>query len=310
MKAVIAYKADQKRGHAWRDYFGRSDPGVEFRVWPEFGDPAEVRYLAAWDPIDNLTAEFPKLEVLFSTGAGVDQFDLSSIPDEIQIVRLIDPAIVEGMREYVSFAVLALHRNILGYQQSQTEGTWKPVTTRSAADVCVGVMGLGSLGQAVLDAIEPFGYSLRAWSRSQHEIENVTCFSGSDDLQTFVSGCDILVCLLPLTAATTGILNRDLFNAMPGGSSLVNVGRGGHLVEGDLLSALSSGQLSNAILDVTSEEPLPTDHPFWKNPRILVTPHIASMTGYDTAANALLENIRRHERGERMVGVVDRSLGY
>ena len=310
MTAVIAYKSDQKRGHAWREYFGRSDSGVEFRVWPDFGDPAEVRYLAVWDPIDNLADEFPNLEVLFSTGAGVDQFDLSVIPDSIQVVRLIDPAIVTGMREYVSFSVVALHRNILGYQLSQAKGAWKPVMTRPAADVCVGVMGLGSLGRAVLDAIATFGYSLRAWSRSQHEIEGVTCFSGSDNLQTFVSGCDILVCLLPLTAATTGILNRDLFNAMPEGSSLINVGRGGHLVEGDLLSALATGQLSSAVLDVVSEEPLPADHPFWQHPGVLLTPHIASMTGYDTAANALLENIRRHERGERMVGVVDRSLGY
>ena len=306
----LLYKADVKRGEAWRNYISRDAPDIEFRIWPDVGDPDRVRYLALWDPIDNLTAQFPNLEVLFSTGAGVDQFDLSDIPDEIQIVRLVDPAIVAGMREYVSYAVLALHRDILGYQQSQAEGVWKPVTTKPAADVCVGVMGLGSLGQAVLDAITPFGYSLRAWSRSQHEIKNVTCFSGSDDLQSFVSGCDILICLLPLTAATTGILNRDVFDAMPVDSSLVNVGRGGHLNEGDLLSALDSGQLSTAILDVTSEEPLPTDHPFWQHPRILLTPHIASMTGFDSAAKVLLENVLRHERGERMVGVVDRSLGY
>lgn len=310
MTAVIAYKADQKRGQAWRDYFGRTDSDVEFRVWPEIGDPAEVRYLAVWEPIDNLADKFPNLEVLFSTGAGVDQFSLTDIPERIEVVRLIDPAIVVGMREYVSLAVLALHRNIIDYQRSQAEGAWSPMATRPAADVRVGVMGLGILGQAVLDALLPFGYSLRAWSRSPREIENITCFAGIDGLPNFAAGCDILVCLLPLTTATTGILNRELFNAMPEGSSVINVGRGGHLNEGDLLTALASGQVSTAVLDVASEEPLPTDHAFWQHPRILLTPHIASQTGFDSAAQVLLENILRHERGERMVGVVNRSLGY
>lgn len=307
---TILYKADVGRGEAWRNLFARVAPDIEFRIWPDVGDPGRVRYLALWDPIENPKDKFPNLEVLFSTGAGVDQFDLSKIPEEIQVVRLIDPAIVAGMREYVTFAVLALHRNILDYRQAQSEGLWKPIATKVAADMCVGVMGLGSLGLAALDAIKPFEYSLRAWSRSPHEVDGVTCFAGIDRLREFVSGCDILVCLLPLTAATRNILNRELFDAMPRGGGLVNVGRGAHLDENDLLSALANGQLAAAVLDVISTEPPAATHPFWRHPRILLTPHVASTTGFDTAATVLLENIHRHQRGERMVGVVDRALGY
>jgi glyoxylate/hydroxypyruvate reductase A len=274
------------------------------------GDPADVRYLATWDSVENLAARFPNLEVLFSTGAGVDQFDLSEIPERIQLVRLIDPAIIAGMREYVSFAVLAMHRDILDYQHAQSRHLWQPLAAKAAADVSVGVMGIGSLGQAVLDALGAFGYSLRAWSRSPHEFDGVECFAGESERQKFAARCNILICLLPMTGETRGILNRELFDVMPKGSSLVNVGRGGHLRQDDLLSALADGQLSAAVLDVTEDEPLAKDHPFWDHPRILLTPHIASMTGFESAAAVLLENVQRHERGEPMVGIVDRSLGY
>lgn len=310
MTAVILYKADEERVHAWRRYFGQRDPGIEFRVWPDIGDPAEIRYLAVWNAIDKLDEQFPNLEVLFSTGAGVDQFDLSAIPERITIVRLIDPAIVAGMREYVSFAVLAVHRKILDYRIAQAQRLWQPLVAEQASDISVGVMGIGSLGLAVLDALAVFGYSLRAWSRSQHKVDNVECFAGDNELHAFASRCDILVCLLPLTSNTKGILCRELFEAMPKGSSVINVGRGGHLQEDDLLWALAERHISTAVLDVTNVEPLTKDHPFWDHSRILLTPHIASMTGYDSAAAALLENVQRHERGERMVGTVDRSLGY
>jgi len=310
MTSVLLCNSDQERARGWREHFRHGAPQIEFRIWPDVGDAGNVRYLALWDPIDNLATEFPNLEVLFSTGAGVDQFDLSKIPDDIVVVRLLDPAIISGMREYVSHAVLTLHRDFLGYRQSQSTAAWNPVVTKLANETRVGVMGLGSLGQAALDALQPFGYSLGAWSRSPHDVDGVRCFSGVDELHPFASDCDILICLLPLTAATTGVLNRELFNAMPKGSGLINVGRGAHLIEDDLLAALSDGQISGAVLDVAANEPLASEHPFWRHPRIQLTPHIASMTGNESAAAVLLDNVLRHERGERMLGVIDRTLGY
>ncbi len=310
MKAVFLCKSGQERAHLWREHFGRAAPEIEFRIWPDVGDTGSIRYLVLWEPIDDIATEFPNLEVLFSTGAGVDQFDLTKIPDDVRVVRLLDPMIIAGMREYVCHAVLTLHRDFLGYRQSQAVADWRPVETRPANETRVGVMGLGTLGRAVLDALQPFAYSLRAWSQSPHDVDGVQCFSGSEQLQSFVSDCDILICLLPLTAATRGILNRDLFDAMPRGSGLINVGRGAHLVEDALLAALSDGQISGAVLDVAGDEPLAPEHPFWRHPRIQLTPHIASVTGTESAAAVLLDNVLRHERGERMLGVIDRGLGY
>jgi glyoxylate/hydroxypyruvate reductase A len=171
-------------------------------------------------------------------------------------------------------------------------------------------MGLGVLGQAVLRALAPFGFALRGWSRTPKQLPGITCYSGSGGLDAFLGECDILVCLLPLTDATRRILDSRLFSRLPQGASLVNVGRGGHLDQSALLEALDSGRLSAAVLDVCDPEPLPTGHPFWQHPSILLTPHIAGVTRPETAARVVLENIRRHRRGEPLRDVVDRATGY
>jgi glyoxylate/hydroxypyruvate reductase A len=171
-------------------------------------------------------------------------------------------------------------------------------------------MGLGVLGQAVLQRLRSFGFRLRGWNRSAREIEGVECFAGPEALESFLGGCDILICLLPLTSQTRGILGRSLFQALPRGASVINVGRGGHLDPQALIEALDEGRLGRAILDVTDPEPLPSDSSLWRHPRVLITPHIASMTQPATAAPLLLENLRRHQRGEPLRDVVDRLRGY
>jgi glyoxylate/hydroxypyruvate reductase A len=171
-------------------------------------------------------------------------------------------------------------------------------------------MGIGVLGRAVLERLASYGFRLRGWNRSQRHMAGVQSFAGGEQLQPFLSGCDVLVCLLPLTPATRGILNRELFAMLPRGAALINVGRGPHLVGAHLIEALDSGRLSRAILDVTDPEPLPPEHPFWAHPRVFVTPHVASMTQPESAAPILLENLRRHQRGEPLEGLIDRSRGY
>ena len=306
----FVYKSDPVRGRQWAEVFAREAPELSFRIWPDIGDPAEVRFLATWEPPADIRAMFPNLELLFSSGAGVDQFDLAALPPDLPVLRMVEPGIIHGMVEYVSWAVLALHRDMLQYQRQQRHALWQPAPVRPAAKRRVGVLGLGSLGQAALEALRGFGFDCAGWSRSRHAVEGVQCFAGRDELAAFLARTDILVCLLPLTAETRGLLDAALFAQLPRGASLVHVGRGPQLVHDDLLDALASGQLANAVLDVTDPEPLPSAHPFWQHPNIWLTPHIASMTQPDTAALAVLENLRRHRAGEALVGLVDRSRGY
>jgi len=307
---TLLYKADPERGKLWAQDFAQKAPEIPFRLWPDVGDPAAVRYLAAWQPPDDPARTLPNLEVIFSVGAGIDQFDLSRVPPHIAVVRMIEPGIVEGMVEYVTQAVLTIHRDLFDYALQQRQRVWREMPVRAASTRRVGVLGLGMLGTAVLERLRVFGFPCAGWSRSEHRLEGVECFAGVEALDAFLARTDVLVCLLPLTDATRGLLDKRLFGKLPKGASFVNVGRGPQVNQQDLLDALDSGQLQNAILDVTDPEPLPESHPFWTHPRVRITPHIASATRPESAVDVVLENIRRRRDGLPMVGEVDRSRGY
>ncbi|MDO7836785.1 glyoxylate/hydroxypyruvate reductase A [Sphingobium sp. HBC34] len=307
---TLLYTSDPERGRIWRAIFADEARDIAFVDPSQPHDPAMIRYLAAWSPSAELIASLPNLDILFSIGAGIDQFDMSALPPHVRVVRMIEPGIAAGMVEYVTMAALALHRNLIDYREAQRQARWAPITLTPASARRIGVMGLGNLGQAVLGALAPFGFPLSGWSRSPRAIEGVTCHAGTAALPAFLAQCDILICLLPLTGETRGILCREKLSHLPHGAALINVGRGGHLVEQDLLSLLDERHLSGAVLDVTDPEPLPADHPFWAHPRIIITPHIASMTRADSAARALIANIRRHQSGAPLDGEVPRNRGY
>jgi glyoxylate/hydroxypyruvate reductase len=310
---TFLYKADPVRGAQWARLFAQKAPEIPFRIWPDgsSSDDAEaVRYLAVWEAPRDLAALFPNLEVVFSVGAGIDQFDLTAIPAHLPVVRMIEPGIVAGMIEYVTLATLALHRDWLTYAAQQREGRWQVLRTRVASERRVGVLGLGVLGQAVLTRLASFGFQCAGWSRSPRTLDGIECFAGAEALPAFLARTDILVCLLPLTDATRRILNRDLFAQLPRGAALINTGRGGHLQQDHLLEALESGQLSAAVLDVADPEPLAADHPLWHHPRVMLTPHVASMTQPYSAVEVVLDNLRRHREGEPLIGLVDRARGY
>ena len=306
---TFVYKSAAERGAVWARHFAAHAPEVPFRTWPDVGDPAAVRYLAAWTLPDDLAA-FPNLEVLFCVGAGVDQLDLSRVPAGITVVRMIEPGLVDGMVEYATAAVLALHRDWPAYLAQQRERQWKALPVRRAASRRVGVMGMGVLGCAVLEKLRGFGFPCAGWSRTMRALEGIESFAGAQSLPAFLARTDILVCLLPLTESTRGLIGHRVFEALPPDAALVNVGRGALVVQEDLLAALDSGRLCAAILDVTVPEPLPPEHALWSHPRVIVTPHIAAETQPETSARAILDNVLRHRRGEPLVGVVDRSRGY
>jgi len=306
----VLYISDAPRAAAWKAFFADAAPDITFHVWPDTGDLSEIEYVVAWQAPAGLLASLPNLKVLFSSGAGVDHVDFSRVPPGVEIVRMVEPGIIDGMVEYATLSVLALHRDLFDYVAFQADADWRTIEVLPAAARAVGVMGLGVLGQAVLERLRTFGFRLRGWNRSARQIEGVETFVGADSLDRFLAGCEILICLLPLTSQTRGILGQRVFQALPRGASLINVGRGGHLDQAALIEALDQGQLARAILDVTDPEPLPPDHPLWRHPRVMITPHIASMTQPATAAPRLLENLRRHQRGEPLRDVVDRLRGY
>ncbi len=305
------YHADRQRGLRWKQYFADHAPQIPFNIWPETGDPDAVRFIGTWspEPISDLS-RFPNLEAIFSIGAGIDQFNLDNIPLHIPLIRMQEPGIVSTMREYVLMAALGIHRNLIDYIDQQRREEYNVFEVKPVAETTIGVLGMGQLGAAVASTLSSIGFDCRGWSRSGNPLEGVQVFKGEDELGAFLAGCNILVCLLPLTDETRGILNAELFSQLPKGAGLINVGRGDHLVEDDLISALESGQLSSAVLDVQSPEPLPAGHPLWRHPKILITPHIASQTQPETAAAVLLENIDNLISGKPITGLVDRTKGY
>lgn len=306
----LLYHGNPARGLAWQEAVTCALPEVRFTCWPDAVNPAEIRHIVAWTLPDEVIAALPNLEVLFSVGAGIDQLDTARLPEQLRIVRMIEPGIIGTMADYVSMATLALHRDLPFHVAEQRAGRWSWRDVAPAQQCRVGVMGLGELGRASLAKLAPLGFRLSGWSRSQYAIEDVDCFAGEAGLAPFLAGCDILVCLLPLTDETRHILNRNTFAMLPRGAKLINAARGGHLMQDDLLAALESGQLASAMLDVTDPEPLPAGHPFYTHPAILLTPHVAGITRTDSAVVSLIDNLGRLLRGEPLVGEVDRRRGY
>ena len=287
-------------------------PDLDVRVWPEIGDPAEIVYTLAWNPKPGLLASLPNLKAIFSLGAGVDGILADdSLPQTVPLVRMVDDSLTEGMVEYVVLQVLDWHRQADIYRGQQRKALWRPRRQKLARERTVGVMGLGELGRATAAALAMLKFDVAGWSRSARTLDGVTCFHGADQgFGHFLARSEILICLLPLTRETAGILCGKTFARLPMGAYLINAARGGHLVETDLLAALGGGRIAGAALDVFADEPLPRGHPFWRDPRITITPHIASVTHARTAARSVAANIRRVEAGEALESLVDPKRGY
>jgi len=298
-------------GLAWREAFLAADPSLEVRIWPDAGDPARVDVAFAWKPPAGELSRYPNLRLVYSLGAGVDGL-LSdpAFPAGVALVRMVDPALGQLMTEYVLGAVLRHHCEFDRYGLQQREAAWARHPRPFVSERRVGVMGLGELGGRAAIALAAAGFRVRGWASRARSLPGVETFAGDAQRVEFLSGCDILVCLLPLTERTRGLLCAATFEAMPRGAALVHVARGAHLIESDLLDALDAGHLRSATLDVFEREPLPDAHPFWHDPRILVTPHVASITTRRSAAATVVANLRGWRAGEPLRDRVDRLRGY
>jgi glyoxylate/hydroxypyruvate reductase A len=309
---AILFSSTSDNAKAWLAALARHLPRETVRVWPDVSPRENIEFAIVWQPEPGLLASLPNLRAILSLGAGIDHLTGDvTLPRHVPIIRLIDPSLTSQMSEYVVMNVLRHHRRLPAYAQSQAQGRWQPVMSApDTPSTRVGLMGFGVLGRDAADKLRPFGFALRAWTRSPRVLPGMEGFHGPAELIPFLAGCDILVCLLPLTIDTRAILNARAFAALPRGAALINAARGGHVVTADLLAALDSGQLSGATLDVTDPEPLPSDHPLWRHPTVTITPHVASLTLPDQAAVIMAETIRRLRAGLPVEGQVDLDRGY
>ena len=308
---ALIFRTEFSRIAAWREAFKRHMPDLDFRVWDEPGDVADIEFAMVWKPPRGVLRTFPNLKVIFSLGAGVDHlFSDPELPEGVPVVRMIEPELTRGMTEYVVLHVLRHHRRQREMEANQRMGEWIQVITPTAPARKVGIMGLGELGATAAKALAALEFDVAGWSRMGKNIPGVESFHGADGFGPFLARSEILICLLPLTPDTENILNADLFGKLPKGASLINAARGGHQVEEDILAALDSGQLSEVTLDVFQTEPLAAGHPFWGHPKVTITPHNASVTDPDSGARRVVENIRRFRRGEPLPNIVDPKAGY
>jgi glyoxylate/hydroxypyruvate reductase A len=300
----------------WRKRFAALLPGRTLVTSETLVDRAAARYAIVWRPPRGLLAELPQLEAIFSLGAGVDAILSDPNLPDVPIARIVDPDLTARMSEWVVLHCLMHLRQARRYERQQRERIWDGDDDQpAAADVRVGVLGLGQLGRDAAGKLAALGFSVAAWSASAKTAPGIACFNGAAGLDAMLARSDILVCLLPLTAATRGILNARLFAKLPrdgrlGGAILLNAGRGGLQVEADILAALDSGALKGASLDVFETEPLPQDSPLWRHPAVFVTPHNAAISHPDAIARAIAAQIQAHERGEPLRNLVNRGRGY
>lgn len=289
----------------------KSMPNIDLRLFPDCGKFEDIEIALAWKPPLGALYKFPNLKLVISLGAGINHILRdSNLPQNISIVRLISPAQTLQMAEYVNLAVLFFQRRLLDYQQLQKTQLWEYLPISNAKSFTVGIMGLGAFGSTVAKRLKDTGFSVRGWSRNSKAIEGINCFYGQEQFKLFLSECRVLVCLLPITPETENILNTDTFSALPQGAYLVNVARGKHLVEADLLSALDSGEIAGAFIDVFSIEPLPKDHPFWFHPKIIVTPHISAAGIPSEFAVQIVNTINNFQNDQPLENLVDLSRGY
>jgi glyoxylate/hydroxypyruvate reductase A len=307
---ILLYRADANTDPWVRD-FAELLPRAEVVVWHEGMPEAVCDYAVLWGPPAELIGQLAGVKAIFLAGAGVDAIlKFGDALPGAPIIRLGDAGMAVQMAEYVAHAVLRYFRRFDEYEKQARRGIWAPLPLHEKQDFTIGVLGMGVLGSRVLEAVGHFGFPLRGWSRTPKQVDGVECFAGIDSLGEFLAGTRVLVCMLPLTPETSNLLDRARLSLLPQGAYLINVARGAHVAEPDLLTLIRSGHLAGATLDVFRNEPLPAPHPFWDEPRITMTPHISALTVRRDSVRQIAAKIDKLEHGEPVADVVDRTRGY
>jgi glyoxylate/hydroxypyruvate reductase A len=310
-QATLLFCSGQDPLDLWIPALRESLPEVEIRTHPQVGDPADVDYALVYWPPHGLLASLPNLKVILSIAAGCDHI-LSDPTHQrnLPIVRMVDDYLKAMMAEYAVYGVLHFHRDFDRYRREQLAATWSRGWPEYTPDTRVGILGLGAIGQDIAGKFANLGFQVHGWSRRPKDVAGVTCHAGEPGLNEMLGCCRFIVCVLPLTPETSGILNAERFARMPQGSYLVNIARGGHVVDEDLLAALDSGHLAGAFLDVFNHEPLAADHPYWLHDKVYLTPHVAGELVPRSCAHSVARSVRQHLAGEALENLLDRERGY
>jgi glyoxylate/hydroxypyruvate reductase A len=308
---AILYADDPADASAWTAAIHALEPGLELRFWPDSGPADEIDFAIVGGRAPGDLRGFPNLKAIQSTWAGVNHLLAdANLPLDRPLARMVDQGLTVSMTEYVVLHVLDSARSGPRLRAAQRARQWLDLDPVPPRSITVAILGLGTLGADAGTRLAGLGFDVRGWSRSRKEIAGIESFFGGDGLQKCLARAQILICLLPLTEDTRGILNAATFAPLAHGAVLIHAARGAHLVEADLLAALESGRLSRAVLDVFATEPLPADHPFWRHPNVTVTPHVAAITRPGTGAADIVENYRRALAGRALINQVDRAKGY
>ncbi|MFO0998518.1 MAG: glyoxylate/hydroxypyruvate reductase A [Alphaproteobacteria bacterium] len=295
----------------WQRYLTEYGANVELRVWPDVGPLEEIEFALVWRPKPGDLKRYPKLKVIFSMGAGVDHIFIDrELPKHVPVCRIIDEDLTAQMSEYAIYGVLHYHRKMASYAQAQKDHAWRKAGRGDTPMTRIGVMGVGQIGGDTARKLSALGFQVSGWSRTPKTIPGIDMFHGESGLEPFLAGSQFLVCVLPLTNATHGILNAKTLAMLPKGAFVINMARGAHVVDRDLIAALDSEHLAGAMLDVFEKEPLPPEHPFWAHAKIIVTPHIAGDLNPRTCAQQVTENIKRFRAGKPLLNVVDPTAEY
>jgi glyoxylate/hydroxypyruvate reductase A len=308
---AILYADDPADAEAWREAIRGLAPGLEMRFWPETGPARDIDFAIVGGRAPGDLRCFPNLKAIQSTWAGVNHLlDDVNLPVDRPLARMVERGLTVSMTEYIVLHVLDSVREGPRLRAAQSRRAWLDLRPIAPDATAIAILGLGMLGADAGRRLAGLGFTVRGWSGRRKEIGGITSFAGEDGLQQCLAGANILICLLPLTDDTRGILSAATFAPLAPGAVLVHAARGAHLVEADLLAALETGLLSRAVLDVFATEPLPPDHPFWRHPGVTVTPHVAAITRPGTGAADIVENYRRALQGEPLINQVDRAKGY
>jgi glyoxylate/hydroxypyruvate reductase A len=307
---ILLYRGDGVI-EPWARDFAAALPQAETVVWAEGQRLPPCDYAVLWSPPPDLLGQLARVKAIFLMGAGVDAvLKYRDVLPDVPVIRLGDAGMGAQMVEYVAYAVLRYFRRFDEYEEQARLGVWHPLTVRDKEAFTIGVLGLGKLGVPVVQALRQLGFPVRGWSRTAKDIPGVDCFAGMDTLDEFLGGTQVLVCMLPLTPETTNLLDRARLSKLPKGAYLINVARGAHVADPDLMALIRSGHIAGATLDVFRNEPLPAPHPFWGEPRITITPHISALTMRKEAVRQIADKITLLEQGEQVADVVDRNRGY